>query len=166
MHMRHIVMRGLARCATFFILYMARFSKKKLLDTKRVLIFLYNLCLNHLSLWEERREIWSKTYIGLHVKHPFFLSDYNETSILSTDLRKILKYQISCKSVKWEPSCIFADWRTDMSKLKVVLRNFANALKNSVKTFLYPTLPDLRNSRVSFQIPRASPAFFSVRSDI
>jgi len=33
-----------------------------------------------------------------------FLSDYNETVILMADL-KILKYQISLKSILWEPGC-------------------------------------------------------------
>jgi len=52
---------------------------------------------------------------SLHVKYPLFLSDYNETWICSTDFRKILKYQISWKSVQWEPSCSTrTDGRTDM----------------------------------------------------
>jgi hypothetical protein len=50
--------------------------------------FLYNFCLEHFSLWQEFSEILLKMYIGLHVKYPLFLSDCNETWILSTDLRK------------------------------------------------------------------------------
>ena len=53
-------------------------------------------------------------YIGLHVKYPSFLSDFNETCKLSTVFRKILKYKFSWKSVKWEPSCSMrTDGRTD-----------------------------------------------------
>jgi hypothetical protein len=69
-------------------------------------------------------------YIGLYVKYPLFMLDFNETWIL-TDFRKTLKYQISLKSVQWEPSSIRADGRmagqTDMTMLTVAFRNFANA---------------------------------------
>ena len=49
-------------------------------------------------------------YIGLHVKYPLFLSYFHETWNLWTDLRKILKNQISWKSVWWEPSCPMRTW--------------------------------------------------------
>jgi hypothetical protein len=44
-------------------------------------------------------------YICLNVKYPLFLSDFNENLIFCTDFLKPLEYQISIKSVQWEPSC-------------------------------------------------------------
>jgi len=71
-------------------------------------------------------------YIGLHVKYPQFLSDFNETSILSTDCQQIFQYQISCKSVQWEPSfSMRTDGRKDMTKLIFALRSFANEPKKN-----------------------------------
>ena len=67
----------------------------------------------------------------LHVKYPLFLSDFNETWIFSTDFREKLKYQMSSKSIQWEPSCSTrAHRRTDTTKLIVAFRNFANVSKN------------------------------------
>ena len=66
-----------------------------------------------------------------HVKHPFLSSDLNETWFFSTDFQNILKYQISWKSVHRKPSCsMWADWRTDMTKLIVTSLNSAKAPKS------------------------------------
>jgi hypothetical protein len=48
----------------------------------------------------------------------------------STDLRKILQYPVSSKSVQWEPSCSMrTDRRTDMAKLIVVFAILRKRLK-------------------------------------
>jgi hypothetical protein len=87
------------------------FFKKKLLKTKCVFWFsLQLLSQTFLILRREMSEIWSKMYVGLHVKCPLFFSDFNETWIFSTAFRIIFKYQISRKSKQWDPRC---SMRTD-----------------------------------------------------
>jgi len=72
-------------------------------------------------------------YIGLHVKYPLFLSDFNDTWIFLIDFLKTLSYQISLKSVQWEPSCSMrTDGRADIMYLIVVFRNFAKAPNDKV----------------------------------
>jgi hypothetical protein len=70
-------------------------------------------------------------YIGLHVKYPLFLSDFNETEFS----RQILKNPQISNSIKIRlvgaelyHADGWADGRTDMTKLLVALRNFAKAL--------------------------------------
>jgi hypothetical protein len=91
-----------------------------------------------------------KRYTGLQVKCPLFLSDFNETWIISTDFRNIVKYQIS-----WNPSSGSrvvpcgqtdgrTDGRTDMTKLVIGFRNFANAPKNESQELRGRPLPNFR----------------------
>ena len=95
----------------------------------RVLIFSALSVLN-ISFREELSEMWSKMCTGLHVMYPFFLSDFNGTWIFSVDFRKIFIYVISWKFVEWQPSCsVRTDRHTDVMKLIVAFRNFANVPK-------------------------------------
>jgi hypothetical protein len=71
-------------------------------------------------------------YVGIHVKHLLFVSEFSKTSIIATDFRKVLKYKISWKSVQWEPSCsmLTSDGQADLTQPVVPFRNFAYAPKN------------------------------------
>jgi hypothetical protein len=127
------------RLYNIFQLYLINGSilEKKNIEHKCVFFyFFYKFCLKIFSLQEELSEIWPKIYIGLCVKYPLLLSDFNDNWTFSTYFLKICKCQISLKSVEWEPSCSMrTDGRTDgqmarqadMTKVIVALRNFENA---------------------------------------
>jgi len=66
------------------------FEEKKLWTQKVCFDFLYNFCLKHFSFWEELSEIWSKMYIGLHVKYRLFLSDFDVTWKISNFMKMLL----------------------------------------------------------------------------
>ena len=73
----------------------------------------------------------TKMHIGLYVKYRLLFSYFKETSIFLKGFRETLNYQISWKSVQWEPSCSTrTNEKTDMTKLSVVFRKFAKAPKN------------------------------------
>ena len=92
--------------------------------------FLYNFCLKYFSFLEEMSEMLSKMYIT-HVNYPLFLSDFNETSILSTDFRKNIQISAFIKIHLAGAELLHADRPTDgqidMTKLIVAFRNFAKA---------------------------------------
>ena len=70
-----------------------------------------------------------ETYIGLDVKYPLFLSDFNDTRIFSADFRKYsnIKFHEHSAVCSRDVPCGQKDGRTDMTKLIVAFRNFANA---------------------------------------
>jgi hypothetical protein len=52
-------------------------------------------------------------YLGLHVKYPLFLSDFNETWIVSADFRKNTQILNFMKILSVGAELFRADWRTD-----------------------------------------------------
>jgi len=80
------------------------------------------------------RGLWSKPYIGLHVKYPLFLLDFNKTLTFSTGFFwKRQKYKSLWISVHWEPSCSMrTEGPTYVTKLMVAFRSFANGPKNAL----------------------------------
>jgi hypothetical protein len=67
--------------------------------------------------------------VGIYVKYSLFVSDFIETWIFLTDFLKILKYQISWKSIQWEQSCEM-DGQTD-TNIIITFGNFANTPKKN-----------------------------------
>ena len=68
--------------------------------------------------------------IGLHVKYPLFLYDFNDTWIFSTDFRKNPQISNFMKIRPLGAELFHADGRTDTTKLLIVaFRNFGYAPK-------------------------------------
>ena len=85
--------------------------------------------------------MWSKNVGCL-----LFLSDFNNAQIFSTDFRKILKYQISWKSIQWGGAESFhADqWRTEGGLgVQTPPTEIPKALQNRAK--LKPTVKTVKN---------------------
>jgi hypothetical protein len=94
MRMRHTVICGLRRSTIFFYIISNDTVLKKLLNTKYVLIFSSTFA--ETFLIERSIEldiIKSVYYIGVYVKNPLSLSDFNEIVIFSTYFQKILKFK-------------------------------------------------------------------------
>jgi hypothetical protein len=83
----------------------------------------------HFSFYKEFSEILTLMRKHLNVKDQLFFYDFNETLIFWTDFRK--KTQISgfIKIPPVEVELFHADGQTDMKRLIVPCRNFANAPK-------------------------------------
>jgi hypothetical protein len=110
--------------------------------------------------------MWWKKSNGPHVKYPLFLSNFNDTWIYSIFFfRKILKDQIWWISVRWELSCSIPtdDGRTDMMKLIVAFRNFAEAPQNTKHCTIYRAKQILFISHFNNTLPRRKTHFKPLR---
>jgi hypothetical protein len=116
-----------ARLYSIFIHYLisGTILENKLLKTKCVFWFSLRILSETFPILIRIEQDMIKMYTGLHVKYPFFFSDFNETWIFSTIFRKILKFKISLKPVQWEPSLFHAN----ITKLVVTFLNIANVPK-------------------------------------
>ena len=86
----------------------------------------------HFSFYDKFSKICSKMCIGLHVKCPLFLSDFNETWIVSTNLRKNIEKSNFVKTRPVGTELFHEDGQIDITKLTVAFRNFANSPKNTL----------------------------------
>ena len=85
------------------------------------------------SFLEELSEILSKMYIRIHVKYLLFLSEFNKNLIFFDRFSKNspnIKFHENPSSGSRVVPCGQTDGLTDMAKLIVAFRSFANAPKN------------------------------------
>jgi len=74
-------------------------------------------------------------HIGLYVKYPLFVSDFNETWIFFRQIYEKypnIKFHENPSSWSRVVPCRRADWQMDMTKLIVAFRNFSNMPKTEV----------------------------------
>jgi hypothetical protein len=109
--MRHIAICYLPSSKNIFPCYLINLIKKAI-EQETCVLGSFTNNLQYFSFYEEFSKIWSEMHIGLHVTHPLFLSDFNETWIFTKDFLKILKCEILWKSAQWEPSSIRWDGQT------------------------------------------------------
>jgi hypothetical protein len=129
MRMLHIVFCGLARCITLLHLISLRApsSKKKVYENKMFIsIFSTTFVRNIFHSWKK----WARcdqNFILVFMSSSLYSCPILMKLHLSRHSRKKLRYQISWKSVQWEPSCLMrTDGRTWRRKI-FGFRNFANA---------------------------------------
>jgi hypothetical protein len=108
--------------------------RSNLLNVKFIFDFMYHtyvwvcVCVWNISHSKKiSARYYQNMYIGLHIKFPLFLSHFNQTWILSTDFRNILKYRISWKSGQWEPSCSMSTDRQTNGQTWRLICDFVNA---------------------------------------
>jgi hypothetical protein len=70
-------------------------------------------------------------YIGLHVKYPLFLSDFNETNFLGR-LSKNIQIRDITKIRPVGAEMVYAGGRTDMTQVIVDSQIFANSLEKKI----------------------------------
>jgi hypothetical protein len=136
MRMRHIVICGLSDCTIFFhiISWTPRFSEKKVIEYKMCDLFPLQLLSETFLITDEFSKIlWS---VCIVLKYLLFLSDFNETWNFWINFRKNsnIKFRENSFSVSQALPCGRTDkWRdrqTDMPKVIIAFRNFANVPKN------------------------------------
>ena len=137
MQMLHAAIYDLPRPTIFFhfISKTTRYSEKKLPNVKYVLWFSLQILSETFLILRRIERDMIRMYIGLHVKYSLFLWDFNETWVFSTDFRKKNLQIPNFMKIRPVGTELFhsdgrMDGRTDVTKLIVAFRNFANAPKN------------------------------------
>ena len=103
-------------------------------------------------------EIWSKLHIGLYVQYRLFLGDFKVTWIFTTYVRNIKFHEKPSNGSRVVP-CGQMDGQTDMTKLTITFRNFANAPKHTMRSEKDPA----RHRTLYLQTSRSNRAISKTR---
>jgi len=79
MRMRHTVICGMPRSRIFFRVINGTIFRRKSYSTQNVFLVSLQLLSETFPILRRTERDMIKMYIGLHVKYPLFLSDFNET---------------------------------------------------------------------------------------
>jgi hypothetical protein len=108
------------------------------------------------------KKIWSKIDIGIYVKHPLLLSDFNQKGISSTDFHKSPQYQIWCKSVRWKPRWHKRTAKTNLTgpsheyaKSLTIARTRSNTFSNKNVSIYRKLTSPLRGTLLAAQLVEA-----------
>jgi hypothetical protein len=105
-----------------------------------VCVFIFSTTLSETNISHSKKN-WAgydKKYMSVFMwSTRYSCQIFCETWIFSTDFLQILKFHISWKSVQWKPRCSLRtegsiDGETDVTKLIVAFRSFANAPKHVI----------------------------------
>jgi len=114
------------------------FREKKILHIKGVLIFSTNFVWSISHNEKNQRDITTHVHRSTCKIPVIIIRLYWNLNFLDRFSTKKIKYQISWKSVQWEPNFFHVggprDRRTYMMMLIVAFRNFANAPKTKHRT--------------------------------
>jgi hypothetical protein len=129
MRIRHIVLLPLACLA---LPYFARLSHTEN-DFRRVMgVTDHKMCFYFLHKTFD----WKISHSAKNSSRSSRKVNFNETCIFSIDFRKILKYQLSGKSVQWGQSCCMrSEGWTDTAKLTLDFRNFCERAQKHTYPF-------------------------------
>jgi len=108
------------QCFSIYLVH-GTILKKTLLNIKCVFWFSLQLLSETFLILRRTERHMIISVCRSSCKVPVILVRFNETGILYIDFRRVLKYQISWKSIHLEPSCsMLTGGQTNMTKLNIL----------------------------------------------
>ena len=132
MHVHHTFIFALSGCTIFFTLSHKRHDFVKAVGHEMCVSIFSTTFVWNISHSEKNWASYDQNVYWSLCKVLVFLVRFKWKLNCLDRLSKILKYQISSKSILWKPSCsMWMDRRIDMSKIIDAFWNFVNAPEKS-----------------------------------